>query len=81
MPLYGAPSCLSGSRQCACVPRNDTVANTLGKDYTNWKNRYVCCEAILHVTLYTYLLNCQPRIMHFAYSDWFTQSWLSAHLP
>ena len=24
------------------------------------------------------LLNSQPRIMHFAYSDWFTQSWLSA---
>ena len=27
------------------------------------------------------LLNSQPRIMHFAYSDWFTQSWLSAHIP
>ena len=26
-------------------------------------------------------LNFQPRIMHFAYSDWFTQSWLSAHIP
>jgi len=23
----------------------------------------------------------KPRIMHFAYSDWFTQSWLSAHIP
>ena len=29
----------------------------------------------------TKLLNSQPRIMHFAYSDWFTQSWLSAHIP
>ena len=27
------------------------------------------------------LLNSQPWIMHFAYSDWFTQSWLSAHIP
>ena len=27
------------------------------------------------------ILNSQPRIMHFAYSDWFTQSWLSAHIP
>ena len=27
-----------------------------------------------------YLLNSQPRIIHFAYSDWFTQSWLSAHM-
>ena len=25
--------------------------------------------------------NSQPRIMHFAYSDWFPQSWLSAHIP
>ena len=32
-------------------------------------------------TKYIYLLNSQPRIMHFAYSDWFTQSWLSAHIP
>ena len=30
---------------------------------------------------YIYLLNSQPLIMHFAYSDWFTQSWLSAHIP
>ena len=30
---------------------------------------------------YYLLLNSQPRIMHFAYSDWFTQSWLSAHIP
>ena len=30
---------------------------------------------------YTMLLNSKPRIMHFAYSDWFTQSWLSAHIP
>ena len=27
------------------------------------------------------LLNSQPRIMHLEYSDWFTQSWLSAHIP
>ena len=27
------------------------------------------------------LLNSQPRIMHFACSDWFTQSRLSAHIP
>ena len=27
--------------------------------------------------LYPPLLNSHPRIMHFAYSDWFTQSWLS----
>ena len=31
--------------------------------------------------VYIYLLNSQPRIMHFAYSDWFAQSWLSAHIP
>ena len=30
---------------------------------------------------YSNLLNSQPWIMHFAYSDWFTQSWLSAHIP
>ena len=30
---------------------------------------------------YSPLLYSQPRIMHFAYSDWFTQSWLSAHIP
>ena len=34
------------------------------------------------VTLTHYcLLNSQPRIMHFAHSDWFTQSWLLAHIP
>ena len=27
---------------------------------------------------YHVLLNSQPRIMNLAYSDWFTQSWLSA---
>ena len=27
------------------------------------------------------LLNSQPQIMHFAHSDCFTQSWLSAHIP
>ena len=27
------------------------------------------------------LLNSQPRIMHFTYTDWFAQSWLSAHIP
>ena len=38
---------------------------------------------LLHFFLqdYTILLNSQPRIMHFAYSDWFTQSWLSGHIP
>ena len=30
---------------------------------------------------YHSLLNSQPRIMHFTYSHWFTQSWLSAHIP
>ena len=30
---------------------------------------------------YPRLLNSQPLIMHFAYFDWFTQSWLSAHIP
>ena len=30
---------------------------------------------------YHILLNSQPGTMHFAYSDWFTQSWLSAHIP
>ena len=30
---------------------------------------------------YVHLLNCQPRIMHFAYSEWFTLSWLSDHIP
>ena len=30
---------------------------------------------------YHILLNSQPRTMHFAYSDWFTQSWLSPHIP
>ena len=30
---------------------------------------------------YPLLLNSQSRIIHFAYSDWFTQSWLSAHIP
>ena len=30
---------------------------------------------------YPLLLNSQPRIMHFACSDWFTQSRLSAHIP
>ena len=35
-----------------------------------------------YVTLcYLMLLNSQPRIMHFAYSDSFTQSWLSVHIP
>ena len=28
--------------------------------------------------VYWLLLNSQPRIMHLAYSDWFTQSWSSA---
>ena len=32
-------------------------------------------------TYIIYLLNSKPRIMHFAYSDWFAQSWLSAHIP
>ena len=27
------------------------------------------------------VVNSQLRIMHFAYSDWFAQSWLSAHIP
>ena len=35
----------------------------------------------LKLTAYIYLLHSQPRIMHFAYSDWFTHSWLSAHIP
>ena len=30
---------------------------------------------------YSPLLNSQPRIMHFAHTDWFAQSWLSAHIP
>ena len=33
------------------------------------------------INIYLYLLNSQPRIMHFAHSDWFSQSWLSAHIP
>ena len=35
----------------------------------------------LQVNYIYVLLNSQPRIMHFAHSDWFTQSWLSAHIP
>ena len=30
---------------------------------------------------YSMLLNSQPRIMHFAYTDWFARSRLSAHIP
>ena len=30
---------------------------------------------------YLLLINSQPRRMHFACSDWFTQSRLSAHIP
>ena len=42
------------------------------------------CETTSHFSLrshnseYPNLLNSQPRVMHFAYSDWLTQSWLSA---
>ena len=36
---------------------------------------------VLNISVYIYLLNSQPRIMHFAYSDWFSQSCLSAHIP
>ena len=35
----------------------------------------------LNETEYANLLNSQPRIMHFTYTDWFAQSWLSAHIP
>ena len=49
---------------------------------------YLHLHLQLHYTVYTStnyniyntLLNSQPRIMHFAYSDWFTQSLLSAHI-
>ena len=38
---------------------------------TLWQSSDICM----------YLLNFQPRIMHFNLSDWFTPSRFSAHIP
>ena len=35
----------------------------------------------IHIYTYIYIFYSQPRIMHFAHSDGFTQSCLSAHIP
>ena len=43
------------------------------------QNHYQTVQGLSIV--YYNLLNSQPQIMHFTYSDWFTQSWLSAHIP
>ena len=50
--------------------------------YKFHESQYAACLKLLDEMKVQYsLLNSQPRIMHFPYSDWFTQSWLSAHIP
>ena len=79
MAFIASPS----SQQQHCTDeaqKAETVLSAVGYVYL-YIYIYIYIYIFIYLFIYLYLLNSQPRIMHFAYSDWFTQSWLSAHIP